>query len=65
MLTTYIRVRTTSASEAPARSSARWMLASVCLVCRAASPGPTSVPSSPVAVVPDTKTCGPTRTARE
>jgi hypothetical protein len=60
-----MRVRTTSVSDAPARSKARSMFASACVACAAASPLPTTVPSSPVAVVPDTNTCGPTRTARE
>ncbi len=65
MLVTYMRVRTTSFKEAPARSSADSMFLIVCTVCAYASPVPTSLPSAPVAVVPDTWTLAPTRTARE
>src|SRR5581483_3310355 len=60
-----MRVRTTSASEAPARSSAARMLASACTACAYGSPAPTMAPPAPVAVVPETWTCAPTRTARE
>jgi hypothetical protein len=41
------------------------MFFKVCFACTYASPTPTTFPSSPVAVVPDTHTQFPTRTARE
>jgi hypothetical protein len=65
MSTTYMRVRTTCSSPAPARSSAARMLSSTWRICAAGSPTPTMPPSGPVAVVPETWTKGPTRTARE
>src|SRR5271156_5346287 len=61
----YIRVRTTSANPAPACSSARSIFFSVCTACAYASPTPTIFPCASVAVVPDTHTFAPTRTARE
>src|SRR5271156_5537638 len=61
----YIRVRTTSANPAPACSSARSIFFSVCTACAYASPTPTIFPCASVAVVPDTHTFPPTRTARE
>src|SRR5271156_4939984 len=61
----YIRVRTTSANPAPACSSARSIFFSVCTACAYASPPPTIFPCASVAVVPDTHTFPPTRTARE
>src|SRR6266849_4845394 len=60
-----MRVRTTSASVAPALLSAASMFRIVCTVCVYTSPIPTILPSGPVAVVPDTLTTLPTRTARE
>src|SRR6185503_17931926 len=65
MSVTYIRVRTTCSSRAPARASARSMLRSVCTACAYASPAPTTRPASSVAVVPETWTTRSTRTARE
>ena len=62
---TKIRVRTTSASVAPAFASAASMFRMVCTVCAYASPTPTIFPSAPVAVVPDTLITFPIRTARE
>src|SRR5262249_14366818 len=52
-------------SRAPARSRARAIFSSACTVCRYGSFTPTIVPSAPVAVVPETCTASPTRTARE
>ena len=60
-----MRVRTTSPRQAPAAASARSMLAIACRACAYASPLPTIAPSAPVAVVPDTNTWLPMRTARE
>src|SRR4029077_3053768 len=65
MSVTYMRVRTTSASEAPACASARSMFLSAWTACTCASPMPTIRPSGPVAVVPDTWMVDPTRTPRE
>src|SRR3989454_380916 len=64
MFTTYMRVRTTSSMRAPAFFSADSMLCSVCRACAYAPPSIT-LPSSPVAVVPETCTTLPIRTARE
>src|SRR4030095_2526613 len=63
--TTYMRVRTTCFSAAPAFPSADSMLRSVCIACSYALPMPTISPLGPVAVVPDTQTWLPRRTARE
>ncbi len=54
MSVTYIRVRTTSSSDAPACASARPTLRNACTAWAYASPTPTIVPSGPVAVVPAT-----------
>src|SRR5271156_2982870 len=61
----YIRVRTTSVNRAPAFCSARSIFFKVCTACAYASPMPTIFPCASVAVVPDTHTFAPTRTARE
>src|SRR6266545_1479653 len=60
-----IRVRTTCSSRAPAFSRAASILRRTCTAWRYASPGATTRPSGSVAVVPETTTHGPTRTARE
>jgi hypothetical protein len=65
MSVTYMRVRTTSASDAPARVSARSTFFRVCRAWARMSPAPTTRPLSSVAVVPETLTTLPTRTARE
>src|SRR5258707_13174178 len=65
MSVTNMRVRTTSFSDAPARSSARSTLRRVCTAWARMSPAPTTRPLSSVAVVPETLTTLPTRTARE
>src|SRR5437773_2044310 len=65
MSTTYMRVRTTCSSPAPARPSAASMFFRVCTVWAYGSPAPTMRPSASVAVVPETCTNGPMRTARE
>src|ERR1700761_7615988 len=65
MFVTKTRVRTTSFSPAPAFVSAASMFRIVCTVCAYTSPTPTIFPSGPVAVVPDTLTQFPIRTARE
>src|SRR5215510_1769447 len=64
MLTTYMRVRTTWASVAPAWASAVSMVRRAWTVCAYGSPTPT-MPVGVMAVVPATCTYGPTRTARE
>jgi hypothetical protein len=56
MSVTYIRVRTTSRIDAPARRSADSMFCSVCIAWAYGSPTPTIFPSGPVAVVPATCT---------
>src|SRR5262249_4428851 len=65
MLTTYIRVRTTSCSVAPSFTSAASMFLSAWTAWAYGSPWPTMLPSSAVAVVPETNTNGPVRTALE
>jgi len=65
MSVTKMRVRTTSSRREPARPSAASMLRSTCTAWAYASPLPTSRPSGPIAVVPETTTCAPMRTARE
>src|SRR6185503_6786863 len=65
MSVTYIRVRTTSRKLAPASWSAFSMLRKHWTACAYGSPLPTIAPSSPVAVVPETLTYPPIRTARE
>ena len=65
MLVTKIRVRTTSFKPAPAFTRAASIFRMVCTVCAWTSPTPTIFPSGPVAVVPDTLTMFPMRTARE
>src|SRR5690348_16513821 len=65
MSLTKIRVRTTCSIFAPAFSSATSIFFNVCTVCARASPFPTISPFASVAVVPETHTCAPTRTARE
>ena len=65
MFTTNMRVRTTSFRVAPALASAASTLRSVRTVCAYASSPPATSPLSLVAVVPDTHTCEPIRTARE
>src|SRR5919197_6564114 len=64
MLTTYMRVRTTWASVAPAWVRAASMVRRAWTVCAYGSPTPT-MPVGVMAVVPATCTYGPTRTARE
>src|SRR2546422_676597 len=54
MSTTYMRVRTTCSSAAPARPSAASMFLRVCTVWAYGSPAPTMRPSASVAVVPET-----------
>src|SRR5581483_11482474 len=65
MLTTYIRVRTTSCNVAPSFRSATSMFLRAWIAWAYGSPWPTMLPSSTVAVVPDTNTNGPARTALE
>ena len=64
MLTTYMRVRTTWASVAPAWVRAASIVRRAWTVCAYGSPAPT-IPAGVMAVVPATCTYGPTRTARE
>src|SRR5262245_54902752 len=64
MLTTYMRVRTTWASVAPAWVRAASMVRRAWTVWAYGSPTPT-MPAGVLAVVPATCTYGPTRTARE
>src|SRR5436309_1186569 len=61
---TYLRVRTPSPKAAPACSGARPMLRSAWTAWAYGSPAPTILPLASVAVVPDTWTTRPTRTAR-
>src|SRR6266498_2928824 len=65
MFVTKIRVRTTCSRRAPAFSRAASILRRTCTVWLYASPGATTRPSGSVAVVPETTTHDPTRTARE
>jgi hypothetical protein len=65
MFVTKIRVRTTSFKLAPALTKAAPMFWIVCTVCAYTSPTPTIFPSAAVAVVPETLTKFPIRTARE
>src|SRR5688572_25812933 len=65
MLVTYIRVRPTSAREELAAFSALSIFRIAWTAWAYGSPAPTTRPSGPVAVVPDTWTHLPTRTARE
>src|SRR5439155_104950 len=60
-----MRVRTTSASRAPACANTRSMFAIACRVWRYASSLPTMCPSPSVAVVPETQIWFPTLTAGE
>src|SRR6266700_2675944 len=60
-----MRVRTTSFNDAPALISADSMFLRICTVCWYGSPTPTIFPIASVAVVPETWTILPTRTARE